>query len=393
MMSGNARPLGVAGPVRLHSLAHRLDTSPERLPAGLGGEPVTLLVDELVARGENVVLATLSRDVDRMQVFHGPGLEVHVGPYRRRGRARDIFRTERRAIAAAFTATPPRLINAHWTYEFAMGALASGHPTVVSSHDWAPTALTLHRHPYRAVRLGMQLYVLRRASHVTAVSPSLANEMSRVTRAPISVIPNGIDAGRFRSEPRHFDPNNALVVAVNQGFGRRKNVTSLLKAWPRIRSEVPHARLELIGEGHGRGEEAERWAATAGLADGVDFTGSASREEVDARLATASVLVHPSLWEACPMVLLEALVQGLPCVGGTTTPGVSWVLDRGAGVLVDVRSPGAIAAAVIPLLREPQRWEDTSERALQRAHDRYHLGRVVDSYQNAYASILRGGET
>ena len=55
------------------------------------------------------------------------------------------------------------------------------------------------------------------------------------------------------------------MVAANNGFNRCKNTATLLEAFPEVRSEIPNARLHLIGEDHGPGGRAEQWARQRGL--------------------------------------------------------------------------------------------------------------------------------
>ena len=162
--------VAVAGPIDLEILQPCLDT--EVTSAGYRFPMTAHLVAELVTRGIPTVAVTTDPAVHAPYRLRGPSLEVHVVPSRARARDRalDAFRAERRLRTEALVSAAPDVIHAHWTYEFAMAARATGLPTLVTVHDWAPAVLRLHRDVYRTIRLGMQARVLSTAPALTAVT-------------------------------------------------------------------------------------------------------------------------------------------------------------------------------------------------------------------------------
>jgi L-malate glycosyltransferase len=381
--------IGIAGPIAPAALAAHLDVPASRLPVGLGGVPVTSLATELLDRGHRVVVVTCSPDVTEDVVATGPRLELHVGPHRPRGRARDAFATERAAVRRALRRTRPDVVHAHWSYEYGLGALASEVPTLLTLHDWAPTILRYHRDAYRVVRLGMHAVALARARHLTAVSPYIGSAAAR-WRRPASVVPNGLPDRWFDATPRRLAVTSPTVVSVNSGFGERKNTTTLLRAFALLRRTQPTARLELIGDGHQAGGAAQRWAETRGLTDAVSFLGPLPYPRTMERVAAADVLVHPSLEESFGMTLIEAMAQGTPVVGGAASGAVPWVLDGGAaGALTDVTSADAIAATVRDVLADADGWQERSRRGFAHASANYRLSHVADRYLAHYDQVLR----
>lgn len=346
---------------------------------------MTLLVRELLRRGERVVVATLSPDVNEPVHFDGPRLRLHVGPYRSGQRARDAFRVERQAIRDAILRERPDVVHAHWAYEFALGTLATPTPSVITLHDWAPTILRFHRDLYRSVRLGMQVATLARGRSFTAVSPYIAAASTR-WRRPANVIPNGLPDEQFHEGARTGpDPRSPHLVSVNTGFGRRKNTTALLRAFRLLRDELPEARLTLIGGGYQPAGPAERWATANGLEAGVTFVGEQPHRTLIARVREADVLVHPSLEESFGMTLIEAMSQGTPVLAGADSGAVPWVLDHGrGGMMVDVRDAAAIAAATRELTTDLDRWHHWSEAGFANASTRFRMSVVADRYHTTY---------
>jgi L-malate glycosyltransferase len=385
-MQGGDVTVGIAGPITMAPFRPHLDGAPSRLPSGLGGVPVTLLVEELLRRGHRVTVSTLSRDVTEDVRFDGRQLRVLVGPYRRDGRARDAFRSERRSVTSGLSWGAPDVVHAHWAYEFALGALAARRPTVVTLHDWAPTIFRYHRDAYRAVRCGMQAATLARGRSFTAVSPYLARAAARWRQAA-PVIPNGLADEHFIPTDHHRVPDlrTPTFVSVNTGFGERKNTPALLRAFALLRRRHAHAQLRLVGSGYGTGEIAHRWASAHGLSDGVAFLGQQAYTDVLRELRRAEVLVHASLEESFGMTLIEAAAQGTPVIAGRESGAVPWVLAEGAGgVLTDVREPDDIADAMVSMVSDQDRWQHWSRACHRNASSRFRMSIVTDQYWNAY---------
>lgn len=384
--------IGMAGPITLAGLRPYLDGAPSRLPSGLGGVPVTMLVEELLGRGERLVVSTVSRDTEATVHFTGPHLKVSVGPYRRRGRARDAFRLERRAVEAGLRWGGPDLIHAHWAYEFALGALATGLPTLTTLHDWAPAILRFHRDSYRTVRCGMQAATLTRGQSFTAVSPYIAAASGR-WRRQAEIIPNGLADEHFTSheQPRLAPRDRPRFISVNTGFGERKNAGALLEAFSEVRGHRQDAELHLLGSGYQEGGPAHRWAARRGWADGVSFLGARPYLEVLSHMRAADALVHPSLEESFGMTLIEAGAQATPVIAGRRSGAVPWVLDEGAGgMLVDVTDPAEMAQAMVTLVDHPEVWTERSRASFENASTRFRLSRVTDRYTAAYGHLDTG---
>jgi glycosyltransferase involved in cell wall biosynthesis len=176
---------------------------------------------------------------------------------------------------------------------------------------------------------------------------------------------------------------------MNNGFTPYKNVGALLEAFPAIRAAMPDARLSLLGREMERGGPAWRWANSRGLTTGVEFVGFVGPGEVRAALDASDLLVHPSLLEACPMVVVDAMARSVPVVGGRASGGVPWVLEDGlCGVLVDVRSASEIANGVVGLLRADDEWERLARTALESARRRFLAATVVAQYENLLADVV-----
>lgn len=383
--------IGMVGPASPREFADHLKLAPHDLPAGLGGSPVNLLTKELLRRGRHILLFTLDPAITKEQVFRSERLSVCVGPYRPRPRHRalDFFAVERAYLASAIARERPTVIHAQWTYEFALAALSSGIPSLVTAHDAPLNVLRHNLTLYRLVRTLMAWRAVRRASILSTVSPHVEHHLRRYRfrREPAVVIPNGLPDTLFSMVSQAGTHSTRLNFAtVLNGWGNYKNGQSAIRAFALARSRLPNARLLMFGAGHGPGEIAQRWAREHGVDTCIEFVGMLPHEQLLARLAEeVDVLVHPALEEAQPMAIIEAMSLGIPVIAGQNSGGVPWTLDQGqAGLLVDIDNPAAIANVMIGLARDPVRRAEWGLRGRRLAVSRYHISAVADAYEALY---------
>lgn len=383
--------IGVAGPITTSTLAEFIGLNINRIPEGSGGVSVTQFVKGMLKKGCHVSVYSFDFEITVPVTLKGPLLTLYYGPYRQKHRMRDFMKLERNFIRDAIKQDGPDIVHAHWTYEFALGALASGKPTLITVRDWAPAIFYFIPDAYRFGRLLMAFTSLFKGTHFTANSPYIQRLMKKYLRKDVPVIPNALSDGVFYKGERKLKVNYPIIVSVNNGFGRLKNVKPLIKAHRLVRKDIPACRLMLIGIGYEKNGEAEQWAKIKLLSEGIDFLGSIPYEEVLKILESADLLVHPSLEESFGMTLLEAMAKKVPVIGGTASGAVPWVLNYGkSGVLTDVKSYEIIAGEIVKLLTDMKSWKKYSNSGYQYAMENFALSKVVDQYIGAYKKVLSG---
>lgn len=392
--------IAIAAPIDIHALARFMGRGEREIVPGQGSNPSTTgLIMELVRRGHVVTLFTLS-DYVREVVFYDWGrLRVYVGPNKR---FRYLYRPQIGYLKRAIREEAPRFVHANWTYEFAIGALASGVPTVTTIHDL----------PWRLVRrfwdnvgvyvrLAMAYMVALKCTHFTAVSNDAARHFKRwfFIKTPIKMIPNFIgewvfDLGRT-TVPRSERPLTFFTLL--SGWSRLKNGKCALIAFQLTRKSYPDARLIMIGGGYETGGAAHRWATTRGLAKGVTFQGLMPYASLMRFVAEETdVFVHPSLEEALSMSTAESMTLKKPVIAGIRTPGMGLLLDSGrVGLLVDVRKPAEVASAMNRLAGDAELRKTMAEAAFEHACKNFSADVVVPQYEALYRDLdaLVGGES
>src|SRR5207247_89428 len=138
------------------------------------------------------------------------------------------------------------------------------------------------------------------------------------------------------------------IATVLNGWGRLKNPKTAINAFSIIRREMPYAELFMYGKDFEEGGSASQWAHARNFHHHIHFRGYVRPPDLHNQLKAMTMLLHPSLEEACPMTLLEAMALGVPVVAGNDAGGVPWVLEEGkAGFLTNVRDPHEIARAIL----------------------------------------------
>lgn len=192
----------------------------------------------------------------------------------------------------------------------------------------------------------------------------------------LSVVHNGsapCDDSEPDSELAAFTAGgpSAGVIAV---LRPQKAVDLFVRAAPAILAAVPQARLAVIGQGELR-TQLEHLADRLGVTESLrffDFTPPSSRA-----LQCLDVFVLPSLWEAFPISILEALACGVPQVASDVGGTREALVEGETGLLCRPGDPDALAGAVIELLRSPERLEVMSLASRARHRDRFGLDRMV----------------
>jgi glycosyltransferase involved in cell wall biosynthesis len=386
--------IGFASPVSLQFLSH-LVVGGETLPKGYQFAPAADWVKELIGRGHHVTVYTTATDIETVRTFLGDGLTIRIARGRAKGAGRDFFAVERNQLKQMMVEDQCQLIHAHWTYQFALAALASGIPTLVTIHDLPWKVLYYFKDAHRAARLLMAYQVALKGRHFSAVSEETASHFRTYfkPRAKIHVIPNGLPDSVFELGGRSREDNKHGIVfaSVLQGWSRRKNADAAIKAFRIIHQDEPSSRLLMFGVDYEPGGPAHRWAIERNLAEGITFVGALPYDKLLQRVGwEVDVIVHPSLDEAFSMAALEAVALRKPVIAGSSTPGMREILDFGrSGVLVDVRNPDLIAKAMAKLAKDADYRNEMGKRGFERASTLYRLNVVMSQYEEMYKTILK----
>lgn len=234
----------------------------------------------------------------------------------------------------------------------------------------------------------------RTAARVIVVSPSdrdliLARKLAPQDR--VVLIPNAIDPAPFRIANSRDQarsalgiPEGAFVVGTLARLHPQKAVHVLIDAAQRLHRKINHLLVLIAGDGPLRAELETRCKAPE-LLTTVRFLGEVSDP---ARFYRAlDVFCLTSLWEGCPLVLLEAAAVDVPIVA-TGVPGTKDLIRHERnGLVVPPKDPDALAEALIRYQRDPAyAWKLASE-ATRSLEPHFHPETMCRAVADLYASV------
>ncbi len=197
------------------------------------------------------------------------------------------------------------------------------------------------------------------------ISPSTKEDLIRrgIAAERIDVVLCGLDHDTYRrieGLDRYSDP-----TIVHFGRIRKyKSIDVVIKAFARIREQLPNARLFIIGGGPGVDELVDL-VEKMGLNTSVKFLGVVKTNELVAVLNQAHLFLNASPKEGWGLTVVEANACGVPVVA-SNRPGLQdSVKDGETGYLVEYGDDRAFAEKSLELLRDKHKWQEMSGKAVQ----------------------------
>lgn len=177
---------------------------------------------------------------------------------------------------------------------------------------------------------------------LVALSRTVADDFRRFHGVPaerIRVVYNGVDTDHFSPAGRTryrramrrrlgISEEKILALIVAHNF-RLKGVPTLLRTISRLAAGNQPFHLVVVGGKHLRPWRRMAWRL--GIDKAVSFVGS--QDETAPYYAAADVYVHPTFYDTCSLVVLEAAASGLPIIT-TRVNGVSELLNDGVDALL-----------------------------------------------------------
>ncbi|KRW66834.1 glycosyl transferase family 1 [Pseudomonas sp. TTU2014-105ASC] len=165
--------------------------------------------------------------------------------------------------------------------------------------------------------------------------------------------------------PRSGEPLRLLCVSTLEP---RKNHKTLLAALALLSRDHPQLdwRLDLVGNRYAGAAQLAEAVEQAAVADPrIVWHGVVSDDILNRLHGQAHLGIYPSLVEGFGMPILESLWHGRPCL--CHHEGVMAELAAGGGCqTLDMQNPAALAAAIVELASQPQRYQALATQAVTR---------------------------
>jgi glycosyltransferase involved in cell wall biosynthesis len=217
---------------------------------------------------------------------------------------------------------------------------------------------------------------------VSAVSRERFCGNFNIAREKVKVVHNGI--------PQHKSPNpeanERLKAVLGIGRGdfvigtvsrlvRGKGIEVLIDAFWEISRKKKDIKLLIVGDGNQRQKLQDR-AKSAGIESCVIFAGQ--KDDVFQLLNLMGIFVMPSLSEAMPFALIEAMSEGKAVVA-TDVGGVRELVENSEiGILVEPGDPGKVGAALELLMVDKGKMTRMGQNAKKQAENKFSLPIMIN---------------
>jgi glycosyltransferase involved in cell wall biosynthesis len=187
----------------------------------------------------------------------------------------------------------------------------------------------------------------------------------------LRVTPLGVDILKWR--PRRFREYPAPFQLISVGrLVETKGCPLLLEAIAQLRHKGRDIRLTLVGDGPLRAS-LEMQARQLGIYDRVNFAGWKAQDELRVFCSDSDLCVLASFAEGVPVVLMEAMAAGIPCVAPRIAGIPELIRDGIDGILVTPANVKELVDAIAQLMDEPELRRSMARSSRERITDNYDL--------------------
>lgn len=207
-------------------------------------------------------------------------------------------------------------------------------------------------------------------------------------------IGNGIDTARFRPDPAHRlawrqklgIPDSAAVIGMVARLNPVKDVPTFLRAAAQFQRSRADVHFVFCG-GDLSAADAEIRALASALPAPDRFHWLGIQKQTEAIYPMLDILTVTSSSEAYPMVLIEAMACGVPCV--STDVGDARLILDDLGKVAPARDAGRIVEAWGAFLALPsEEWAQLRQRVREHAVNEFGLDACCGKYESLYRNLI-----
>jgi len=234
----------------------------------------------------------------------------------------------------------------------------------------------------------------KHGAHYYPVCQYLAEGLRRlgIPAKNIHVLYGGIELDLFPYSNRTLPRVGEIRVLSVGRLVDKKGFVTLIKAFKRIYSQYPNAKLHIIGAG----EDEKRIKSTIAeynLKDVVILRGAMDSKQVSDELKKAHIFCLASQTakngdiEGIPNALKEAMASGLPVVS-TRHAGIPELIEhQRTGYLAPEKNDIELAKGIQFFIENPDIWTNYTERARKVIEEKFDVNKQIIEQQRLYSLV------
>ena len=267
----------------------------------------------------------------------------------------------------------------------------AGKPLVYTCHAWS---FHLDQNPVKKkLRVLSEDFLTRQAK--VNICGSIANKETgkKLFRDfDAIVINNSIDPVKFNPYGKYKDiraelgiATTDIIVASIARLTVQKQPLKLISAFAEVCKQIPNVKLLMVGDGELK-PEVLSLVRKLGIEERVVM--QPFRQDVPDLLAAADIFILPSLWEAFPIALLEAMSMGKAVVG-TNVDGTPEMINPGFnGLLIELAGlEKNIAEALILLCKDGDLRASLQQNAISSIYQKYNVDALARKNEEIYQNL------
>jgi len=258
----------------------------------------------------------------------------------------------------------------------------------------------------KIVRL-VEGYTMKIADTVIALNKTMQKaltEKAKVDPRKMVIVPNGVDTEFFRPELKNEQilskyglEEQSYILFVGR-VSPEKGVHILLRAFKQIVNDIPKDfKLVIVGPLASAFNSAQISSyakavmryAKEGLGERVVFTEAIDRNSLRVLYSNAYCYILPSLVEAFPMVLLEAMASGTSPIGSTAGGIPDIIIDGVNGLLFKKGDWKDLASKLLMLITDKNLRDKLATNARKHTEKYYGWSSIASSLSMVYKGLMR----
>lgn len=205
---------------------------------------------------------------------------------------------------------------------------------------------------------------------------------ANIPQKKITRIPNGIVVENTFSRGKKFEYKCLFVGNLTQQPA--KGVDILIKAWRKINSAFPQARLTIVGDGNISAYK--NYINELGLSDSIIFTGKSNPEEY---YLSNDIFILPSRREGMSNALMEAMQHKMTIIATDISGNQDLITNHYNGILINPNDVNNLVTAIIYSFTHQIEISQFGDKAYLTITDQCNMEKISKSYNDLYSQIIK----
>ena len=260
-----------------------------------------------------------------------------------------------------------KILHAHTPRSILIGSLAASWTNLpLVYHVHSPVGRDSTRKLRNRVNTWVESRCLKNVSSMICVSQSLKEYMAELghSESKLHVVRNGVPTIENAAP---VPPKETWTIGTMALFRPRKGVECLLQALAKMKSKGYNVHLRAVGgfESKEYEQEVMNLVSHLGISDSITWTGFVT--DINAEFREMDLFVLPSLFgEGLPMVVLEAMANGVPVLASRVEGIPEAIRDGVDGLIFDAGSDDDLVEKFSQVYGDIGFWQRMSQNSYQR---------------------------